>query len=199
MANWISIHALREESDQGKHIKGHNNYISIHALREESDKITPFPMRVKIYYFNPRSPRGERQLSKVKVGALYMISIHALREESDVTTPAVSDASAISIHALREESDPWDKATQTVRDNFNPSSPWGERHFLKLDVYIHTQHFNPRSPWGERLDYFSFVSKCDDISIHALREESDIYTPFQLINPKFQSTLSVRRATPQAN
>ena len=119
----ISIHALREESDQGKHIKGHNNYISIHALREESDKITPFPMRVKIYYFNPRSPRGERQLSKVKVGALYMISIHALREESDVTTPAVSDASAISIHALREESDPWDKATQTVRDNFNPRSP----------------------------------------------------------------------------
>ena len=102
-----------------------------------------------------------------------MISIHALREESDVTTPAVSDASAISIHALREESDPWDKATQTVRDNFNPRSPWGERHFLKLDVYIHTQHFNPRSPWGERLDYFSFVSKCDDISIHALREESD--------------------------
>ncbi len=52
-----------------------------------------------------------------------MISIHALREESDVTTPAVSDASAISIHALREESDPWDKATQTVRDNFNPRSP----------------------------------------------------------------------------
>ena len=56
----ISIHALREESDDDLRIHGFGHHISIHALREESD---------------------------ARLGAddaVLGISIHALREESDI-------------------------------------------------------------------------------------------------------------------
>ena len=56
---FISIHALREESDVSRKESQHMSIISIHALREESDgrhstwKRSPPD-------FNPRPPRGER-------------------------------------------------------------------------------------------------------------------------------------------
>ena len=58
---WISIHALREESDKTAYVANlSSRIISIHALREESD------------YF-----------SILGGGEYPIISIHALREESD--------------------------------------------------------------------------------------------------------------------
>ena len=57
-------------------------------------------------------------------------------------------------------------------------------------------NFNPRSPWGERHAPAQHTLFIWQISIHALREESDCLRPPSLaISPKFQSTLSVRRAT----
>ena len=57
-------------------------------------------------------------------------------------------------------------------------------------------NFNPRSPWGERLFGLNIKCKIKDISIHALREESDfICLRVLLQSAVFQSTLSVRRAT----
>ena len=56
----ISIHALREESDDKRVCKGVILIISIHALREESD----CGLRLNIgslFDFNPRPPRGERR------------------------------------------------------------------------------------------------------------------------------------------
>ena len=57
-------------------------YISIHALREESDglcgKSIPWQKN-----FNPRPPRGERPGPVGRVVGAFQISIHALREESD--------------------------------------------------------------------------------------------------------------------
>ena len=35
-------------------------------------------------------------------------------------------------------------------------------------------YFNPRSPWGERLDLADYGISVTSISIHALREESDL-------------------------
>ena len=80
----------------------------------------------------------------------------------------------ISIHALREESD---------------------LIIYPIHRYIFVD-FNPRSPWGERPFKINLQIYFARISIHALREESDgaglkHYTDSQ----KFQSTLSVRRAT----
>ena len=63
----ISIHALREEGDQGAaHQYAHRQGISIHALREEGDE-------------------GESSLVLD-----FGISIHALREEGDTVRPEVT-------------------------------------------------------------------------------------------------------------
>ena len=56
--------------------------------------------------------------------------------------------------------------------------------------------FNPRSPWGERPDSNSLIVRNISISIHALREESDVLPVLMITQQsQFQSTLSVRRAT----
>ena len=59
----ISIHALREEGDNGIMSKAPADFISIHALREEGD----------LDYYVPQF-------------ANLGISIHALREEGDSST-----------------------------------------------------------------------------------------------------------------
>ena len=67
------------------------------------------------------------------------------------------DEEVISIHAPRGGSDVRHIAPPADGDNFNPRSPWGERH-----RYQHQRsrqgYFNPRSPWGERL---TFPDMCD--------------------------------------
>ena len=59
--------------------------ISIHALREESDQ-RKAGTDTAILYFNPRPPRGERRCNSTKLWRYKKISIHALREESDKST-----------------------------------------------------------------------------------------------------------------
>ena len=101
--------------------------------------------------------------------------------------------------------------------NFNPRSPWGERLTPQCSP-ISVSHFNPRSPWGERPPLpkvkgvtYQFQSTLSvrratlnsskslkglKISIHALREESDVADiSLNRSHNQFQSTLSVRRAT----
>ena len=81
-AMFISIHALRKESDVEHHAWFAPIIISIHALRKESDRA------------NSLSPNAQD------------ISIHALRKESDWPFRAgVPWDGGISIHALRKESD----------------------------------------------------------------------------------------------
>ena len=84
----------------------------------------------------------------------------------------------ISIHALREESDLADSPVERVR----------------VGISIHALREESDS------DTSATVPATAAISIHALREESD--APFSTIcatESVFQSTLSVRRATRQAN
>ena len=119
---FISIHALREESDLVDAVGAPLDAISIHALREESDG------RHGAYH------TGD------------LISIHALREESDATISDVSDILAISIHALREESDVAFVAASTAPVSFQSTlsvrratrPPGGQSN--------RRPNFNPRSP-----------------------------------------------------
>ena len=105
----ISIHALREEGDQGVRGSCVNFIISIHALREEGDVgflhldhrfgkflSTPSARRATFmvllppdvrFDFYPRPPRGGRPQVGVKGDVAYNISIHALREEGDSGCP----------------------------------------------------------------------------------------------------------------
>ena len=89
-SDYISIHALREESDDGVGVRLHLVLISIHALREESDA------------------------AHVDLRGVAVISIHALREESDALPKVSIIFFDISIHALREESD-WRRKSACVR------------------------------------------------------------------------------------
>ena len=147
---WISIHALREESDLARVLSSRYLRISIHALREESDgsmlskrpasssfQSTPSARRATTRhgqsckahpYFNPRPPRGERLTARRMRGAGDGISIHALREESDAA-----------------------RAQNLVDDGKFQSTPSARRA---------TTRWTSKAPIKR-------------ISIHALREESD--------------------------
>ena len=137
------------------------------------------------YYFNPRSPRGERPL---------------------YTEPG-DDYCNISIHALREESDIFHCLNPLFVDNFNPRSPRGERlvrssSHLEVKVFQSTlsarratlfyfRHFYPTYTFQSTLSARRATSCCQliprqaVISIHALREESD--TTVDVVTPPSDS------------
>ena len=79
----ISIHAPRTGSDQGRRGAREGLQISIHAPRTGSDP--PYNARRRgNFYFNPRSPHGERLFGVGGHFGLPPISIHAPRTGSDL-------------------------------------------------------------------------------------------------------------------
>ena len=104
-----------------------------------------------------------------------MISIHALREEGDhpciVRNPA---AGVISIHALREEGD-----SCTASDRGRPrkflSTPSarratrGVKRILRASLFLSTPSARRATAVGAHVAFYK------GISIHALREEGDIF------------------------
>ena len=193
---WISIHALREESDSiNKNKGGEKSYfnprspwgerpdsnslivrnisISIHALREESDKFKNNTTKNVCKFQSTLSVRRatKRNLNK---SIKDIISIHALREESDIVDlqRKINMEIDISIHALREESDFWLLCRVICQGYFTPRCPWGER-----------QARTPRSNRG--VEFQSTLS---------VRRATSLMLDFAYMI-KFQSTLSVRRAT----
>ena len=156
---------MRGGQEHGQH------RISIHALREESDQ---------------RLDAMQQRLE---------ISIHALREESDSPMGWDGFGGKISIHALREESDSCRVRCWSLRLYFNPRPPRGERQegWMQNDAAAEFQS----TPSARRATERASQAKQDtEISIHALREESDC-TPSLKVDPhtRFQSTPSARRAT----
>ena len=105
---------------------------------------------VSQYYFNPRSPQGERLFRLLPLAHHQSISIHAPRRGSDVDVVCFI----------------------TIRKYFNPRSPQGERRTMidnsktlkefqstlpaggatRLHHHENNRllYFNPRSPQGER-------------------------------------------------
>ena len=193
----ISIHALREEGDFQKTLpkmertdfyprppRGGRRIdvimlctklvISIHALREEGDCATFCGKPVES-----------------------VISIHALREEGDYGVDGAKRYRNISIHALREEGDSWRKFTNTKTKGFlsTPSARRATQHKLSKGNGRHD--FYPRPPRGGRQANRSLTAEAciflstpsarratktpkqekstKVISIHALREEGDLF------------------------
>ena len=214
----ISIHALREEGDDG--ISNGEDWIvriSIHALREEGD---------------PGHP---------PTGSLFAISIHALREEGDVrrrllwrelrqflSTPSARRATTASQTARTGSSGflSTPSARRATQDIHRPapflqflSTPSARRatyvafkYTIIEKISIHAlreegdpfpartptseTNFYPRPPRGGRLSYYDPMLANLGISIHALREEGDQITKrFNINLTEFLSTPSARRAT----
>jgi len=118
----ISIHALREESDQSiMTMRIVKKLISIHALREESDIIE---LRILQHFLiSIHALREESDADPQGGQGHHQISIHALREESDLGAGRGQHGERISIHALREESDPSVEWPELLFSNFYPRSP----------------------------------------------------------------------------
>ena len=149
--------------------------------------------------FYPRPPRGGRPGPNGSKPPAGQISIHALREEGDIRRASIDPNIAISIHALREEGDA--RRHQTVINvyDFYPRPPRGGRQaktttthgaraFLSTpsarratmaSVALMVRHmdFYPRPPRGGRLYYGFGICAVEGISIHALREEGDLFRP----------------------
>ena len=103
-------------------------FISIHAPRGGSDCFPP-KWSTCDKNFNPRSPWGERHLAVGTAGLNKKISIHAPRGGSDLHYDSLTVSfTTISIHAPRGGSDKSVNSRRVQNLNFNPRSPWGERH-----------------------------------------------------------------------
>ena len=163
--------SLRRATGQFCRRRRHHS-ISIHALLAESD-FSHRESGQNYINFNPRSPCGERrQTIRAAMSAMQFQSTLSLRRATRFTG-VIQSRALISIHALLAESDHRLTAASRRERNFNPRSPCGERRWWCRDVFS-------RSP----------------ISIHALLAESDVSDVDDLPPlARFQSTLSLRRAT----
>ena len=145
----ISIHALREESDADDNSIRRSTAISIHALREESDLDTAMFTHFRITFQSTLSAR-RATLQKCFKFFRAEISIHALREESDHRLNLIY---RLSIY-------------------FNPRSPRGER--LEADLmFVDPPWFQSTLSARRATDSSRHRARQVQISIHALREESD--------------------------
>ena len=145
----ISIHAPRTGSDLLTEYNAATELISIHAPRTGSD-IPENPIsNLRMYYFNPRSPHGERQALGGKSGLISADfnprSPHGERPSASAETLAWMDFNPRSPHGERRNQRTRERKTK----DFNPRSPHGERPICAYFL-LRTNNFNPRSPHGER-------------------------------------------------
>ena len=133
--------------------------------------IISVPARRQNFYFNPRSPCGERHSVHIQTTTEKTISIHAPRVGSDEdfsftgwkdllfqsTLPVwgatgvreeLKKLGYISIHAPRVGSDQHHRSLQSIIKYFNPRSPCGERPIQKT-AYQKNMLFQSTLPvWG---------------------------------------------------
>ena len=192
--------------------------ISIHAPRVGSDTWGIAPFQVLCVYFNPRSPCGERRLSRLRPsksrlfqstlpvwGAtfrhctphiLLSISIHAPRVGSDLPFRPFSLRSSISIHAPRVGSDSAYSVSDFRQDVFQSTLPvWGAtKLYLKIEKRNYISIHAPRVGSDTQSLNKSFIQGA--ISIHAPRVGSDLSPRSSSATlVLFQSTLPVWGAT----
>ena len=171
--------------------------ISIHAPRGGSDPQSVL-FRATPFYFNPRSPWGERLEAAKNYCAYVNFNPRSPRRERQSTVPDYRGRFLISIHAPREGSDHLNHDEDKEAVEFQSTLPakrataLASRYADSRDISIHApregsdkrgaaladhgNNFNPRSPWEERQGT----------------------TEQQYIEFEFQSTLPAKGATIQS-
>ena len=141
------------------------------------------------------APRGGSDNNQFEVRCQDYISIHAPRGGSDTVRSIWPQPRSISIHAPRGGSDFLFLHLLPIITNFNPRSPWGERH-LHRPLRDYQQGFQSTLPVGGAT-LCSVPAVLDTlISIHAPRGGSDnVSDEIKSVNGIFQSTLPVGGAT----
>ena len=171
----ISIHALREEGDGWHCPSAGSQQISIHALREEGDA-----------YF----------LTAKGAAAIFLSTPSARRATERHLYPPCHQH--ISIHALREEGDGLLGRPCRRPAYFYPRPPRGGRHTTYMTGKEAIEFLS--TPSARRATGWHCPSAgSQQISIHALREEGDLFTTSTVCEIRiFLSTPSARRATTTA-
>ena len=150
--------------------------ISIHAPRTGSD-ILLFSSKAAFFYFNPRSPHGERRIHT---------SAHLqANSKFQSTLPARGATNCTS----------WGCYLQR---NFNPRSPHGERRYRAKTTAARMKHFNPRSPHGERRPRMVASSAARNFNPRSPHGERPLNAYGITETKAFQSTLPARGATYRA-
>ena len=212
----ISIHALREEGDQGLFFGAVHGIISIHALREEGDRsVSGRRIRGSHFYprpprggrlaclvfgknwqnFYPRPPRGGRQQRAHAAGTAQHFYPRPPRGgRRDASQPPKSPAIFLSTPSARRAT-PCYGDRSNYHPYFYPRPPRGGRPMVSpteatLSAFLST-------PSARRATDLEIVAHLGGgISIHALREEGDTHTKDRKARCKaFLSTPSARRAT----
>ena len=101
-------------------------------------------------YFNPRSPRGLRQPSTEFYRFVGSFQSTQPKRAATADVQRAQVTANISIHAARVGCDNRANSAEAEKDNFNPRSPSGLRLYTGIGINYH-KHFNPRSPSGLRL------------------------------------------------
>ena len=172
LINNISIHAPRTGSDKTRYPWTELTEISIHAPRTGSDLRTG-KNRNAACYFNPRSPHGERRLSRASL--FFFV-----------------DFNPRSPHGERQGF----KSSRGSPRNFNPRSPHGERLDDPFDMVERIEFQSTLPARGATVTRPTKCNRCE-ISIHAPRTGSDAgWLISSAITSVFQSTLPARGATP---
>ena len=152
-------------------IYGQSEFQSTHPARGA----TPYwcVLARPAFHFNPRTPRGVRQVADGPPGDCVIISIHAPREGCDKAPLAGG----------------------TKERNFNPRTPRGVRRD-GMSAPMRGGDFNPRTPRGVRRSVMRSSICSNSISIHAPREGCDTGRPMAGASSRlFQSTHPARGAT----
>ena len=173
-ASTISIHALREEGDV-QHLRGSGSsylFLSTPSARRATTRLLQ-PAKSGVYFY-PRPPRGGRRLPTTGIRYMALISIHALREEGD----SLCTISAIGIFNFYPRPPrggrPYEDTGKIVAVLFlsTPSARRATQNGIdhaRLALFLST----PSARRATRLP--NALPDCLHISIHALREEGDLY------------------------
>ena len=142
------------------------------TLPSRGATLRAFETAAPLWYFNPRSPRGERLFSGCSCPLWDDFNPRSPRgERRGAAGRPMRDHRDFNPRSPRGERHRVHQM-QAYRLNFNPRSPRGERlHWA--DGIPGIRYFNPRSPRGERLGRASVPVMRDLISIHAPLAGSD--------------------------
>ena len=126
-----------------------------------------------MFYFNPRSPCGERQHVRYGHFDSGNISIHAPRVGSD----SYQQSCMAFCFEFQSTLPVWGATTRAIRFTsaliFQSTLPvWGATFYRDTVPCAHV-YFNPRSPCGERPGQSAKLYRQQHISIHAPRVGSD--------------------------
>ena len=127
-----------------------------------------------IFYFNPRSPHGERQSQSRAVR--YTSNFNPRSPHGERPKSSLSEFTTWAFQSTLPARGATDLLATSVESLaiFQSTLPArGATYFTVRVRQMSKYHFNPRSPHGERLTDFSYMGIADSISIHAPRTGSD--------------------------